>query len=287
MVDALRALLADRKPRTTLLLGASDTGKTTLLESLLRTWDPGEPVAVVDCDVGQSHVGPPTTVAWGLIERPFTGWRQVAVRGMVFTGDASPEGNLDTFLSAVSGMVEAARRHAAHLFIDTTGLAEGGVGVELKQRKMALIRPDLIVALQREQELAPLLTRAPAGTRVERLPASADCVRRPLTARAAYRDRQFVRYFVNSATHDVRFDHLRWLGVGRDRPAQPVSCSPAALMDRVIGLRTAQDAEVALGLVRDVDPEQRRVALLTPAREVSAVTTIAVGSLRWPAQSDG
>lgn len=55
-------------------------------------------------------------------------------------------------------------------------------------------------------------------------------------------------------------------------------------MDRVIGLRTAQGEDVALGLVRDVDLERRRVALLTPARDVSRVTTIVVGSIRWPDQ---
>ena len=148
----LVAGLQHRHPWSLLVLGASDTGKTTLLESILRSWDSGEPLAVVDCDIGQSHVGPPTTVAWGLIERPFTGWRQVQAQGMAFTGDVSPEGNLEAFLDAVERMVERARRQAARLVIDTTGLVDGELGLALKRLKVERVRPDLIVALQREQE---------------------------------------------------------------------------------------------------------------------------------------
>lgn len=282
MANELLTLLERLKPRTTLLLGASDTGKTTLLESLLRTWNSGERIGVVDCDVGQSHVGPPTTVAWGLLERPFTGWRQVQAQGMAFTGAVSPEAHVETFLDAVGRMAAEARRQAARLVIDTTGLVDGELGLALKRRKMDLLKPDLIVALQQEQELEPILSTVPEGTAVERLAVSPACIRRTLAARAVYRDRQLVRYFVTSVTHDVLFDRLRWVGLGAEWAGRTVPCATAALMDRAIGLRTAQGQEIALGLVRNVDPEQRRVAFLTPARDLAAVTTIAVGSIRWP-----
>jgi GTPase SAR1 family protein len=52
-----------------LLLGAADTGKTTLLNALASRLAKSQPVALVDADIGQSHIGPPTTVGWTLIER--------------------------------------------------------------------------------------------------------------------------------------------------------------------------------------------------------------------------
>lgn len=282
MRDALLTLLADRKPQTILVLGDSDTGKTTLMAALLTAWDAGGAVAVVDCDVGQSQIGPPTTVAWALIERPFVGWRRTAVRGMAFTGSVSPEGNLDTFLEAVGRVVEGARRQAPHLLIDTTGLVQGELGLALKRRKLSLIKPDLILALQREQELEPILADVPREIHVERLAASPDCVRRSLAARAGWRDEQFARYFANSVTHDLSFDRSQWMGIGPDWLTGKVTASPAALMARVIGLRTDQDEDLALGLVRDVDGERRRLVVLSPLRNVAAVTRLVVGSIRWP-----
>lgn len=51
--------------RRVLVLGAADSGKTSLVEALARTeCRAGKPVCVIDSDVGQSHIGPPTTVAW-------------------------------------------------------------------------------------------------------------------------------------------------------------------------------------------------------------------------------
>jgi len=44
-----------------LLLGAADTGKTTLMGALVERLARRRPTAVVDADIGQSHIGPPTT----------------------------------------------------------------------------------------------------------------------------------------------------------------------------------------------------------------------------------
>ncbi len=45
-----------------LLLGAADTGKTSLVLALANELSAQRPVGIVDADIGQSHIGPPTTV---------------------------------------------------------------------------------------------------------------------------------------------------------------------------------------------------------------------------------
>lgn len=279
MDAALRDLLERKNPRVTLVLGASDTGKTTLVEQLLSDWNTASPTAVVDCDVGQSRLGPPTTIGWGLVTPPFEGWHRVAVRGMAFTGSVSPESNVETFLHAASRMVQAARLSASRLLVDTTGLVTGELGVALKTHKVVIINPDLILALQRDTELEPLLAVLPRVP-IERLAASPECARRSLSERAAYRDKQFARYFANSVKHRFALDHLRLIGVGPDWPTDHVVRSPAALLDRVVGLQDAHGEDLALGLVREC--ERTTLAVMTPLRDLSAVTTIAVGSIRWP-----
>lgn len=290
MEAALLSRLESTSPHTVLVIGASDTGKTSLIEQVLDAWNPGEPIAAVDCDVGQSRLGPPTTIGWGVVGpttmKPATGWSRVVVRGFAFTGAVSPEGNVEVFLDAVSRMVAAARRAASRLIIDTTGLVTGEIGASLKSRKAALIRPDLVVAIQREGELEDLLAGI-TGVAIERVVVSSHCVRRSLAERTAYRNRQLARYFVRSTTHRIPLDRLTLTGLGPDWPGGKVVVSPAALSDRVVGLRDAQGNDVALGLLREHDRERRAVTLLAPLQDPSAAATLAVGSVRWPESSDG
>ncbi|MBI3328417.1 MAG: hypothetical protein HYZ81_17160 [Nitrospinae bacterium] len=284
--------LESASPRSILVIGASDTGKTTLIEQMLDVWNPGEPIAVVDCDVGQSRLGPPTTIGWGVVEPPTgspaasrqRGWSGVVMRGFAFTGAVSPEGNVEVFLDALSHMLLAARREASKLIIDTTGLVTGDIGALLKSRKVALVQPDLVLALQRERELEEVLACVD-GVRIERLMASSACTRRSLEDRTTYRNRQLARYFVNSARHGFSLRNLRVLGLGPDWPRQEVVRSPAALIDRMVGLRDAGGKDLALGLLREYDPESQAVTMLTPLKDASAVTTLAIGSVRWPEDS--
>src|SRR2546428_12333862 len=65
-----RALEAAAPARATLILGTSDTGKTSLTARLAGALAArGERGAVVDADVGQSEIRPPPTVGRGHVPR--------------------------------------------------------------------------------------------------------------------------------------------------------------------------------------------------------------------------
>ena len=50
-----------------MVLGAPDTGKSTLSRYLVyRAYAAGQPVGLVDLDLGQSHLGPPAALGLGL-----------------------------------------------------------------------------------------------------------------------------------------------------------------------------------------------------------------------------
>ena len=55
-----------------LILGGSDTGKTTLAAALTKLLAKHQPVGIVDADIGQSHIGPPTTAGWAVVDNPQT-----------------------------------------------------------------------------------------------------------------------------------------------------------------------------------------------------------------------
>ncbi len=65
-VLAAEALLA--RPGIAVVLGTSDSGKTTLCRILAEHWRiAGRTVGLVDADIGQSSIGPPATTALAII----------------------------------------------------------------------------------------------------------------------------------------------------------------------------------------------------------------------------
>lgn len=143
-----------------LLIGATDTGKSTLVArwaSIL--FAKGRSCAVVDADVGQSDIGPPGTVGMGVIEGPIRSLREVEPTALHFVGAFSPRSRALECLTGVSRMVQRARRQRVdHILVDTTGFLEGPLGRALKLNKIQLLDPDLVVCLQRKGECYFLAT---------------------------------------------------------------------------------------------------------------------------------
>lgn len=179
---------------TVLLLGATDTGKTTLaryiVESLvarrLRT-------ALIDADVGQSGLGLPGTICM----KVFRDQKDVAdyrFAKMTFLGFTNPVKVIRLMVTMTGRLTGIGKRRSEITVVDTTGLISGELGRALKIAKIASIRPDHIVAIQREDELEHILSRIGDG-RVYRLKTSCAAIKRSASARAAYRRRKLEKYF--------------------------------------------------------------------------------------------
>ncbi len=120
-----------------LFLGGTDVGKTTLIRGLHEQVG-GQ---IVDGDVGQSWVGPPAIVSLGTTHGMTAGY---------FVGDVSPRGSL---LQVTVGIALMARRAERPCLIDTDGYIGDGAARAYKTELINLIRPDLLVLMQRRDEL--------------------------------------------------------------------------------------------------------------------------------------
>ncbi|HEV7368920.1 Clp1/GlmU family protein [Arenibaculum sp.] len=149
--DALAAVL-DRGARTVLLLGATDTGKTSFCRFAASALaDAGRTVAAVDADPGQKWIGPPATVGLGY---PMPGRPDPPAVALGFVGSPDPAGH---FLPLVAGTMRLVEDAAADLvLVNTAGLVTGP-GRLLTDHLVEAVRPELIVAIERAGELAPLL----------------------------------------------------------------------------------------------------------------------------------
>lgn len=196
-----RALANLRQARSILLLGATDTGKTTFL-----TWfanelhGQGRRVAIVDADVGQSSLGPPTTIGLGIVERPFRSLQELAPARLYFVGFTSPRAHLLPVLVGTKYLVDHARTLAVdHVIIDTCGFVTPGGGQALKQAQIALVDPDALVCFQRATECEGILVayRRCHRPHVVRFRASKASRRRSIEERRLYRQHSWQQYFTS------------------------------------------------------------------------------------------
>src|SRR5438477_8530412 len=113
--------------RVTVIVGASDAGKTTLVAQLAGELAArGGPVAIVDADIGQSEIGPPTTVGLGRVTRQLGRPADAEVVALRFVGATSAARDLRATVQATGQLVDRARALGfERVIVDTSGLVRG------------------------------------------------------------------------------------------------------------------------------------------------------------------
>jgi polynucleotide 5'-hydroxyl-kinase GRC3/NOL9 len=213
----------------TMVMGAPDTGKSTLCQYLVyRAYVAGEPVGLVDLDLGQSHLGPPGALGLGLFPPRFPGDRGLFPEGLYFIGQTSPVGAILEVAVGSRVLVDQARaQDVQRLLVNTSGLVHGYAAHRLKLAEMELLHPQLLLALDREGELAPLLRTLASTPNTLALPVSSRATRRGWEERRLYREERFRRYWEKSRSLDLPLAEITWLGppLGWGEPLSPAEFS--------------------------------------------------------------
>lgn len=273
-----------REKGIVLILGATDTGKSTLAKFLVSNLCLGGiHVALVDADIGQSFLGPPTTIGLSFFDKP-PDWSCPISAEIFFVGSTTPEENLSRHLEGVKKMTDRSLSIGAQVvLVDTTGLVSGELGKELKGRKIDLLTPRLLVALQRFDELEPLLGPYEERRSFEifRLPVSRAARTRSREERKAYRAMKFRSYFEPS---QVRSLNLAAISLeGGVTTSSGLSIYPEwalSIRGLLVGLNTSDGLTLALALLHHYSDEEGLLTVLTPSETLRGVKAIRLSSLR-------
>jgi len=265
-----------RSKQTVVLIGGLDTGKSTLSRALLEgAVAAGRPSAFIDADVGQKTVGPPATVTLKMI-RDVADLEPSAMAkedALWFVGSTSPEGHLLQVVAGVTSVYRIAKTAGADfVVVDSSGLVSGVHGQVLKYHKVEMLQPDLVVGLQRGEELLPLLgvIQRFFATEVVPLGVHPGVVPTTVEQRAENRERSMATYF-SGELHRFRVKPTVFM------PALPPLFDLAQLDHLLVGLSDGAGGYLGLGYLEHL-PEEGTLRLMSPV--AAGPKALRLGSVR-------
>ncbi|HUW19117.1 MAG TPA: Clp1/GlmU family protein [Sedimentisphaerales bacterium] len=255
-----------------LVLGGADTGKTTLVEAMAKHAAASRPVAIVDADIGQSHIGPPTTVGWAVIDSPEADFSALPVKGISFVGDVTPVGHLLQLSAAIVQCVQQASKAVELIIIDTPGLVLGPAAAALWWTVQRILQPELILAVQRDGELTAIIAGLRLlAHRLELIKSPPQIALKSPERRRNYRQDRFRKYFQDSCLYNISLSK-----VAVQAGSNVNHCS---FVGRLAGLRDGNGVDLSVGLITQWDSGRGAVAVKAPQVDIEQIHCLVIGDV--------
>jgi polynucleotide 5'-hydroxyl-kinase GRC3/NOL9 len=253
-----------------LILGASDTGKTTLAEALAKHLAKHRPVGIVDADVGQSHIGPPATVGWAIMDNPQTELSKLPVGGISFVGSITPTGHLLQLTAAITQCVRQAPESAELIIIDTPGFIHGPAAAALWWAVQKILKPNLILAVQRRDELSHIISGLRLfDLQLEMIKSPPQIPAKSPQDRQSYRRNQFISYFYDAVPCNISLN---------DIAVQPdLNLQRESFLNRVVGLRNKNGIDMAIGIITGWQNDS--VVVKAPPLDIRQIRCLVIGDI--------
>jgi polynucleotide 5'-hydroxyl-kinase GRC3/NOL9 len=255
----------------TVLIGATNSGKSTLTQYLLRRFiENHTTIALVDTDIGQSSLGIPGTITMKVFKSPRD--REIFhAEKTFFVGSLNPAQKIPLMIAGTKTLVQKAQKKSDHILVDTTGLIHGETGVALKMGKIKSIKSNQIIALERDNELEQILSMIHDIT-VYRLKASGSVRDRSREMRLRYRQKKFNDYFHKDKIHEYFLDDVAFYYNGKHLSPKRTDFKEGS----VIGLNKNEDTK-ALGILLELD--NYSVTFKSPIESLKGINRIVFGDI--------
>lgn len=258
-----------------MVIGTIDTGKSTLCQFLYQNLSTQSGfAALIDSDLGQSTIGPPTTIGLSISKVSSGMLDPTSIR---FVGSTSPRAHMLQTIVAVKKLVEKAiAMKARNIVIDTSGFIEGAIGREFKFQKIDLIGPTHVIALEKETECSLLLKNISyrKRTTIFRLKISEDLVKcKSYERRKHYRNERFKSYFENAKLKSLSLGEIGLHGM------IPNFMKRQNWENLILGLCDSDNNTISLAITKDIDLSQGLITFISPIKNLEGVRSIQFGSI--------
>ncbi len=272
--------LAEMQEGTAIVAGGVDSGKTTLCTFLANCLVlEHRKVAVVDADIGQTDLGPPTTMAAGEVTRAVANLSQIEPSEHLFIGSTSP-GRVKT--KVIRGIRRLVDRHSGPgrlVIVNTDGWIDGEEAVEYKAEMFKEVQPTITLGIGDATRISQIVELAKQAAL---LVGSPDTVKeRTRLDRRELRTLGYRRYLTEASVRTFPLDSIRFCDSISLEPLSLDRMSRSRiqfLRDSIVGLLDADDYLQEIGILREISPATGTVKIL--CRSACAPVKIEVGTVK-------
>ncbi|CAB3289234.1 GTP-binding protein [Methanocaldococcus lauensis] len=206
--EVLNNLKDSQKPIKILILGGLNSGKTTLTTFLANELlNLNYRVAIIDCDIGQKSILPPATISLSFPKTNFSNLYELKPYKSYFVGSTTPIQFFGDIVVGTKLLCDYAEDKADVVIVDTTGLITGS-GADLKRMKIEMIKPDIIIALQKRNELKSILKPFENKIRIFYLKVYENAKSFSREERKEIRAEKWKEYFKTSKIYNIGFNDV-------------------------------------------------------------------------------
>jgi len=318
--DNLLSRIVREKARTILVLGEVDTGKSFFATYLAnKLLEQGVKPAVLDGDPGQSDIGIPGTLGLTALKKQVVFLTEASISAIYFVGSHSPGLHLLPTIVGTKRLAEIGRKKADTVIVNTTGWVQGDGGRVLKRSKMEVLSPEIVVLLQRNDELEHLV-KSYGPEKIVRINVSKKASFTSEEERKKLRELPSTRYFKGARKIRLPLERIAtdrcYFGTGREMkipgtlyaeklsgcegtlvvtkkplPQEKLNELPKELGNIrnivagdekgiLVGLLDKKGDTLGMGRIEEIDYKKKKIFLLTPVRDEGKIRVIQFGSLR-------
>ena len=271
-----------------LVLGASDSGKTTLIKYLFYNLPKkNQTIGILDLDVGQNSIGLPGTINLASLTNVS---ETLTLKSSAFFGHVSPAGNSQTYIQAVNVFYKKVEKFNFNwLLVDTLGYIQTPEALEIQKRVIRIINPQVVILLGKEgKELEKKLfmrtvrflqiTSAIEGIKKEKKP----------ELRRNKRKERFDKYFENSKNIELPIEKIKSIIIHFDRDYRELTAfeeinyfiheNERKLKNSFIGLQLNNEENPIYGKILNINQETIEF-IVQIDKDVSNKFIILIGSI--------
>jgi len=261
------------------VIGGADTGKTTLCAFLSNYLiAENRQVAVVDADIGQTDLGPPTTIAAGDVKASVTNLTHIESSERLFIGLTSPGQAKGKVIRSIRRLVDYHSKPGKITIVNTDGWVFGTEAVLYKLQMLDELHPDITVGIG-GSEISPILQ---VGNRAALLVASPDMIKeRTRIDRKELRSLGYRKYLAGASLKTFQVDGVKTrscLTLENLDLARVSRAQVGNLKDAIVGFLDADDLLQEIGILKDAVPSAGILRIWS--RILNAPSKIEIGDVR-------
>jgi polynucleotide 5'-hydroxyl-kinase GRC3/NOL9 len=198
-------------PVVAMILGTVDSGKTSFCTYLInRLIREKKKVAILDGDLGQSDIGPPSTVAYTLVTKLLTDLFNLEAKNAFFVGVTSPNTAINKVVEGLTSLKkEILDGNPDFVVINTDGWVEGEEAANYKIQLVKELKPNIIFCIQQKDELTPILNNLEKFIAIV-VDSPVAIKQRSIEKRRSLRELGYMKYLRNAKVQSLP---LSWLKI--------------------------------------------------------------------------